>query len=281
PLRETWLKSLPAEAQPGKMWGGGNTLRIGRPEHARFDRPGMRASQWLDLFHTGYTGTNLGASGHSDEDLLRHYDPRDHQPPASAADPVASAIRPSSLVYPPDLNAQGRFLWVNGHLNLNTAPTRFEIETLLRGPFVSSDLRLGTDHFKSPEYRREGDGETLASGLREESIPRIAESLMHARPFYSPSHLARVLSHLLDRYDALPPHHNDAEAEETFARIFNTTTFSSRHFRIYTVGEVHHPGTGEILAQTRRVREVFLRPVRDPSGQIVRCEIEVLSVAEF
>ncbi len=276
-LRDTSLKSLPPDARPGPMWGGGNTLRIGRLEHALFDRAGMRASQWLDLFHTGFAGTNLGPDGVPEDALYRHHDPRDHQPPPAAPDPVRSATAPSSFIYDPDLNAQGRYSLIHGHLNLNTAPTRFEIETLLRGPFASCDLRVKTDRHDTPEYEREGETGTLRSGLREEAIPRIAKGLMKARPFHGPSHLARVLSELLDRHDALPAHHNDAEAEETFARVFNTTTLSSRHFRLHTAAEVYHATTGEVVGRCRRVREVFLRPIRNADGQIQRVVAETLS----
>lgn len=283
-LRDAHLKSLPLDAAPGKMWGGGNTLRIGRPEHARFDQPGMRASQWLDLFHAGCNGTNLGpgpGSGVSVEDLYRHHEPRDHQPPPTAPDPIQSRIEPYALLYDPGLNAQGRYALIFGHLNLNTAPTRFEIETLLRGPFVSCDLRLDRDDYKSPDYVRDGESSPLRSGLREEAIPLIAGGLLAARPFYSPSHFARVLSELIDRHDALPDHHNDAEAEETFARIFNTTTLSSRHFRIHSAAEVYHGATGEVVGRARRVREVFVRPERDADGTIVRTRLEVLSTREL
>lgn len=274
-FRETALKSLPTDAVAGKMWGGGNTLRIGRPEHALFDRAGMRASQLLDLFHTGFTGTNL--AGEDGIDLYASYDPRDHQAPSAAADPLESRQPPYALLYDEDLHAQGKFAWVDGHLNLNAAPTLFEIETLLRGPFVSSDLRLVEDRFDTPIYSREGITGTLRSGLRLASIPPIAAGLMKARPFYSPSHLARVLSGLMDRYDALPAHHNDAEAEETFARLFNTTTFSSRHFRIFTHAEIYHHESGEISGRSRRVHEVFLRPERQSDGAVTRCRLEILS----
>ncbi len=273
--RNTALKSLPAGSAPGKMWGGGNTLRIGRPEHELFDRPGMRASQLLDLFHTGFTGSNLAAEAGSD--LYASYDPRDHQPPRAASDPVESGTQPYAAIYDADLHAQGQFALVDGHLNLNSAPTLFEIETLLRGPFVSSDIRLRQDRFDTPDYSREGVTGTLRSGLRRESIPLIAAGLMRARPFYSPSHLARVLSELMDRHDALPAHHNDAEAEETFARLFNTTTFSSRHFRVFTYAEIYHHETGEITGRSRRVHEVFLRPERRADGEVERSRLEVLS----
>ncbi|MDH4411631.1 MAG: hypothetical protein QE273_18605 [Verrucomicrobiales bacterium] len=282
-LRDAHLKSLPMEAQPGKMWGGGNTLRIGRPEHERFDQPGRRASQWLDLFHVGYNGTNLGpapGTGTSVADLYRHHDPRDHQPPPTASDPVESQTEPYAILYDPELNAQGRYTLVYGHLNLNTAPTRFEIETLLRGPFVSCDLRLERDDHKTPDYLRDGEGGPLRSGLREDAIPLIAEGILAARPFYSPSHFARVLSGLIDRHDALPDHHNDAEAEETFARIFNTTTLSSRHFRIHSAAEVYHGTTGEVVGRAGRVRELFVRPEREANGTIIRTRLEILSTRE-
>lgn len=273
--RNTTLKSLPLDSTPGKMWGGGNTLRIGRSEHELFDRPGMRASQWLDLFHTGFTGTNLAAEGGID--LYATYDPRDHQPPAAASNPVESGTQPYSVVYDSDLHAQGLFALVDGHLNVNSAPTAFEIEMLLRGPFVSSDVRLRQDRFDTPDYSREGETGTLRSGLRPDAIPLIAAGLMKARPFYSPSHLARVLSGLIDRHDALPDHFNDAEAEETFARLFNTTTLSSRHFRIFTSAEIYHHETGEITGRSRRVHEVFLRPVHATNGEVENSRLEVIS----
>jgi hypothetical protein len=273
--RNTTLKNLPAGSVPGKMWGGGNTLRIGRPEHALFDRPGMRASQWLDLFHTGFTGTNLAAE--SGIDLHATYDPRDHQPPAAASGPLESGTQPYADLYDSDLHAQGQFALVDGHLNVNSAPTAFEIETLLRGPFVSSDIRLEEDRFDTPVYSREGDTGILRSGLRPESIPMIAVGLMKARPFYSPSHLARVLSGLIDRHDALPDHHNDAEAEETFARLLNTTTMSSRHFRIFTSAEIYHHETGEVTGRSRRVHEVFLRPLHAADGEVESSRLELIS----
>lgn len=273
--RETTLKSLPVDSVPGKMWGGGNTLRIGRAEHELFDRPGMRASQLLDLFHTGFTGTNL--PGESGIDLHASYDPRDHQPPPAAADSGAASAPPYSAAYDEDLHAQGLLSRIDGHLNLNSAPTRFEIETLLRGPFISSDLRLEEDRFDTPVYTREGVTGTLRSGLDPDSIPHIAAGLMKARPFYSPSHLARVLSGLIDRHDGLPAHHNDAEAEETFARLFNTCSFSSRHFRIFTHAEIYHHKTGEITGRRHRVHEVFLRPERDAEGRVERSRLEILS----
>lgn len=282
-VRDTWLRGIHEDAGASDLWGGGNTLRIGRAEHPGFDQPGMRASQWLDLFHVGYTGSNLlPPGGDPVEPLYRHHDPVDHQPPPAAPGPAASTNHPYALLYDPKLNAQGRYALVHGHLNLNTAPTRFEIETLLRGPSVSSDLRLkNEDDFAKPEYEREGETGVLRGALSEVAIPAIAEGLMAARPFYSPSHLARVLSELIERHDGLPDHHNDAEAEEPFARLFNTTTLSSRHFRIHTAAEVYHANSGEVVGRARRVYEVFLRPEHDADGKVARSRLETISSREL
>ena len=275
--RDTYLKSLPRDATPSPLWGGGNTLRIGRPEHELFDQPGMRASQLLDLFHVGYNGSNLLAENGNDPELYANYDPRDHQPPPTALDPVDSVTQPYSLVHDPKLHAQSEFDRILGHLNINAVPTIFEIETMLRGALVSNGLLMEQDSEITPIYTDEVEIGSLVKTLNSEAIPLIAADLYKARPFYSPSHLARVLSELLDRHDALPEHHNDAEAEETFARILNTTTFSSRHFRIFTYAETVQPETQQVFARQHRVYEVFVEPVRDDAGEIKRCRMQILS----
>lgn len=280
-IHSTHLKSLPPDAVPGSFWGGGNTLRIGRPEHELFDLPGMRASQWLDLFHTGTTGTNLGpASGDPNDldQLYAAYDPRDHQDLATAPDEVTAKQPPYSLVYDELLHALGRYQEVRGRLNINSAPTAFEIETLLRGPIASVSIIQSADNFETPTYNDEANLGYLEKRLILPAAQLVAADLLRARPFYSPSHLARVFSESLKRHDALPQPCNDAEAEEPFARLFNTTTLSSRHFRIYTYAETYHEQTNQVLARTRRVYEVFLSPVRDATGAIESSRLEVLRV---
>lgn len=44
-----WVE-ITTSTQPSNGYGGGFTLRIGRPEFTRFDQPGVRAAQLLDLF---------------------------------------------------------------------------------------------------------------------------------------------------------------------------------------------------------------------------------------
>jgi len=272
------------------QFGGGSTLRIGRREFALFDRDGLRASQLLDLFHVGEPGTNLpfgsfDASGDfnvdGSVDAYGAYDPRDHQPPPSAADEVQASTRPYRDVYPPDLHAQGKFRRVFGHLNLNAVPTALEIEALIRGPFASCDILAKETGPGDMTYTRPVDDKTLEKSLDGVALSRIARRLLKAKPFYSPSHLARVLGVLLDDEDALPAFYNDAEAEETFARLFNATTLSSRHFRIFTYGEVTDRNGDIVVSRARRVYEVFLRPMRNAAGEIEKVDCEVLSVREL
>lgn len=277
-IRSTHLESLPADAIPANYWGGGNTLRIGRPEHIRFDQPGMRASQWLDLFHVGTTGTNLGPVDADPTEFYAAYDPRDHQSPPTSPDAIAAESPPYSLLYDPELNAQGRFREVKGLLNINSVPTAFELETILRGPLSSGSTVLEKEDFKSPTYTNEVALGTLVKRLDPAAVQLVAADLLRARPFYSPSHLARVFSESLKRHNALPKPCNDAEAEESFARLFNLTTLSSRHFRIYTHAETYHEQTKQVLARSRRVYEVFLEPVRDSAGAIEGSRLEVLRV---
>ncbi len=282
--RDTHLRNLPLDAAPGKAWGGGNTLRIGRPEHRLFDRPGMRASQLLDIFQTGFTGTNLKGVDDSDE-LYENYDPRDHQPPPSAPSSEQSEDLPYVLIYPTGLHAEGIYQQKYGHLNINSAPSAFEIETLLRGPFASSAvLPVEGDRVEGPENTKPIDKQALENGLNDGTdgkIHKVALGLMTARPFLSPSHLARVLSQLMEEHEVLPRQASDAEMEETFARVFNTTTFSSRHFRIFTYGEIVYAKSGVVAGRSRRVYEVFLRPTHDGWGGVSDVKLEILSSREL
>lgn len=275
--RSIHLKSLPSDASSSPLWGGGNTLRIGRPEHELFDQPGMRASQLLDLFHAGENGSNLRAVDGDDNMLYAHYDPRDHQPPPTAPNAVEAEREPYTRVHDTRLHAHSPFRRIYGHLNINSAPTRFEIETMLRGSLVSAGLLVEQDSEITPLYTDETELGRLAKTLNEDSISKVAADLFRARPFVGPSHLARVLSHSLEGHDALPKHCNDAEAEETFARLFNTTSFSSRHFRIFTYAETAHSETKVVFARHRRVYEVFAEPIREADGTISRVRLQVLS----
>ncbi|MDF1659934.1 MAG: hypothetical protein P1U58_20130 [Verrucomicrobiales bacterium] len=282
-----WLKSIPLDAEPKQTWGGGNTLRIGRPEHDRFDLPGMRASQLLDLFHVGVPGNNLNSVESAKTPMLyENFDPKLHRLPPTADDPDESVLEPFSSLYSMDEHARSPFQSQWGKLNLNTAPTLFEFEALLRGPIVSSDIVVDAataNEPVTPDYTDESTLGELTKRLDPDAIPAIALGLYEARPFYSQSHLARVFTELIEEHDALPEHYNDAEAEETFARLLNTTSLSSRHFRIHTYAENYVAAGTElkedvILARDRKAYDVFIEPIRDSNGEIESTKLRMLRV---
>ncbi|MEM7147789.1 MAG: hypothetical protein AAF591_21990 [Verrucomicrobiota bacterium] len=304
-LKENIIWNIPGSGDGGyeaiadQMWGGGNTLRIGRPEHGKFDVRGKRASQLLDLFHVGTTGTNLGFGTFSGGGFIpdssvnayASYDPRDHQPPPTADDATEAAQRPYSDIYPEDIHAQGQYRLVHGHINLNTIPNRRHMEMTLRGIFATSSYFassldengvVGLDGDLNPMFEQ-AKGRADILELAPDTVDEMARRLHNQRPYYAPSQLADVLSGIVksidksDEFDdVMPEYYSDAMAEEVFARLYNTTTLSSRHFRIFALGEVVNR-RGEPIASATRVYEVFMRPERNASGDIVSVTCEILS----
>lgn len=258
--------------------GGGNTLRIGRKEHPLFDEPGMRACQLLDLFQSGCNGTNLPLADYGEYTSAHHF------LPATALTEDEADDSPFADLYPPYVNGSSRLRRVYGLLNINSAPTVFEIENLLRAPFSTSELIADEDDNAGKEFygvlatkaAGEADYFPLDHTIAPEKITEIAEGLIKARPFVSQSHLARVLSELIHRTGATPLFPNDAILEETTARVLNMTHFTSRHFRIFSRGEVVAKATRETIARSTWVHEVAMYRQRDPeTGEPgdVRCRV--------
>lgn len=304
---------IPPGAVPSPCWGGGNSLRVGRKEHPKFDALGLRACQLLDLFHVGIPGTNCQFGGFTPEalsqgalpeDLYGEFDVLLHQPPPSAPNRQQALDQnlPFHRIYSADQHAESPLRWVQGHLNLNSAPTVLEIESLLRGPFVSPLVKWSGSGWEKQFGCVDLAGEKVAAlarhGLDEEAVAEVARRIYESRPFLSASHLASVAGNALEphlpRDETLPAagrtrsYCSDALAEEIFARLHNATTLSSRHFRIYACGEavskaMRTPdGTvlreeGRVLARACRMEEVFLRPIRDGNGQIASLQLQVLN----
>jgi hypothetical protein len=75
------------------------------------------------------------------------------------------------------------------------------------------------------------------------------------------------------------PEWNDAAAEEAFARVFNNATVRSRNFKVVVTGQsLRRTRSGEtkVLATRSRVYHVFIRPIRDPNGNLIRQQTEIL-----
>jgi hypothetical protein len=313
-------------------FGGGNTLRIGRPEHPRFDQVGQRAAQLLDLFHVGVPGTNcefLADPADPEPDrsptAYARFQPGANVLPPSAPDADEARSLPYRQLYAPDLHASSPYRWIQGQLNLNALATRFELEALLRGPFASANATWnpagGTPSWGPSQFRERATGPEMfantlnsdpaaqdASGRPRKTLGDVARQLLLARPFRSPSHVAAAVAQALGPSDretellgegresdagkgsALPDWGSDALREETFARILNATTLSSRHFRIHVRGEtlarrpaslatVLDDTTGEVVGRATRVYDVFAEPVRDAAtGKIIDTRLRILHV---
>lgn len=303
---------------PDQRYGGGNTLRIGRPEHPLFDVPGLRACHLVDLFHAGVPGTPAEFTGGAGD--YKKFDPLEHHPPRTA--PSAAEANDTRLpfldAYPVEEHrspsgefqrashdhAESPFRWVNGQINLNSAPTLFEVEMFLNGAFSTASVtwtNKGTDARSQAapgDFRPIAANETalqIANTLNQDPGARdgnnrpkkttadVARILYERRPFVSPSDLAyevaRAIGPDATSGDALPHQHSDAMAEEIFARILNCSTLSSRHFRIHVHGEVlsrERKGPngvllaegGRVTARASRVYDVYVRAhrVMDPKA---------------
>lgn len=224
---------------PASTYGGGNTLRIGRPEHPRFDlatTPGMEAYHLLDLFHTGRSRSN------------------------------SPAMR------------EGPLIQIQGQLNLNTA-SRDTLRAVAIGPLTMDPkmaVRTSEEHatadLMAPPVK---PFVTSPTDLNREAA-RIADAILLTRkstPFSSPASLAEVR----DSSDSLifgnlkfisggtKVERTDSAAEEIFARVYEATTVRSRNFRIWVVGQAVNSSKSpttppEVLSEVRKVFTIFADP---------------------
>jgi type II secretory pathway pseudopilin PulG len=252
-----WQNSLPTGAnlpwgdvetnsRPSSDYGGGNTLRIGRPEHPRFianSETGMEAARLLDLFHAGRSRSNS---------------------PNEREGPVVQ---------------------IQGHLNLNTA-NRDVLRAIIIGQLTMDPkmaIRTSENHdthsLMAPPVK---PFSLTAIEIRAEA-DRIADAIISAReitPFASTSSLAAlrdssgklVFGNLKLIPNGSQVDRSDSAAEEIFARVYEATTVRSRNFRIWVVGQTLTPSTSsspEVLAEVRKVFNVFADPgKRKPNGEI-------------
>lgn len=214
--------------------GGGNTLRIGRAEHPRFDEPGLHAAHLLDLFHTGDStssdksrreGDLVNMAGNvnlntADKDALR-------------------ALAAGFLKQDPLLS--------------QTTSTNHQTTTLMAQPVAS--LKLGAP-------------------ARAKIADRIAEALMLSRPFACAADIASardkedkpVFGNREMYSQNTRIEWTDSAAEEVFARVHDASTLRSRNFRIWVIGQAIAPppagSTAEpqVLSESKKVFTVFADP---------------------
>jgi hypothetical protein len=238
-----------AAATPNADFGGGNTLRVGRPEHARFDVAGQRASQLADLFHAG---CSRSADIHVREGALQKIEGHVNLNTASRQAlrmMIAGSIRqdPEIRNFLADAHTQGisRFPVVEKvSPALDCTPIADRIaEAIIRSrPFASTAELANT---------REPDGAGLAHVF---GNPKLFAA-------YSGSGYPKL-------------QWTDSAAEEVFARTYEASTVRSRNFRVWVIGQAVLPAAGmteavEVLSEVRRVFSVFADPgERNADGSI-------------
>lgn len=235
-------------------FGGGNTLRIGRPEHPRFDAPatpGMEAYRLLDLFHAG-------------QPLSENKTER-----------------------------EGPTMVVSGHVNLNTAG-RDTLRALAIGALKMDPLmarRTSENHNTSSLMAPPVTPYKMSAAEIVQEADRIADAIIALRkikPLASPSAIAEATvahgpANQLGKpafgnkeliTDGAKIHRTDSAAEESFARVYESATVRSRNFRIWVIGQSISPTTSatakpEVLAEVRRSFTVFADPgERTPDGAV-------------
>jgi hypothetical protein len=229
-------------SKPSGDYGGGNTLRIGRPEHPRFDAPALRAVRLLDLFHAGRP--------RSDEAALRE----------------GPLVKVEGRVNLNTAHFDALRALAAGHLGADPELARVtsknhETKTKMASP--TAPLKLS-----APSEKSEAD--------------IVARAIMDARPFAGPSQLAEardakgrpVFGNRKLYPDGERIQWADAAAEEIFARVCEASTVRSRNFRLWVIGQALAPkkdpaAKPEVLAESRMVFDVFADPgKRNPDGSI-------------
>lgn len=257
PLRRDGWPEVSWNSLPSRSHGGGNSLRVGRPEHARFDEPGMRASHLVDLFHCGRAD--------SDDPLLR-------QGPLQY---VAGRI---------NLNTASRDV-----LRCIAYGALEEDEAIARVIDKRHDIRHALGPQLEPWRPTEAQLDDVAA--------RLADAIIRERPFASLSEVANIRDGAGDPVFGHPNLHedrdslqwSDAAAEELFARVHEVGGLRSRNFRVWMVGQRIRAREGgesefEVTAQSKRVADLFVDPgQRNAQGELIgrNLKVKVLHVRNF
>ncbi|MES2921665.1 MAG: hypothetical protein V4819_08965 [Verrucomicrobiota bacterium] len=250
---------------PSLYFGGGNTLRIGRPEHPKFDQPakhapvdmpGNHAARLLDLFHAG--------KSRSTDATLR----------------------------------EGPVVRIEGQVNINTA-SHNALRSMAAG-FLGMDPKLSkrtSDNFDGRMAPTVQSLTTLSAPTTTKEADRIADAIIAGRPYATPSELACAAGtdgkQVFGNSDLYPDKNkvqwNDSAAEEVFGRVYEASTVRSRNFRVWVIGQVVSPTsatntTPQVLGEVRKVFTVFADPgqrMNDGAIDPTKFRINILHENDF
>ncbi|TAG09129.1 MAG: hypothetical protein EAZ42_07975 [Verrucomicrobia bacterium] len=277
PRRNVW-PSVERTNTISNMHGGGNTLRIGRPEHPKFDAPGAHAASLLDLFHVGKPTSN-GA-------IERQGNLARIEGQVNINTATRDAIRALAA----------------GRLRQDEQIRRVTSWTHETSDGSFSARKASVDPPLSAPTSAASSGNTLEADM-------LADYIIAKRPFASAAELASVKINSEDanvnlrdqpvfgNKNLYPANQNnnrlqmtDAAAEEIFARVYEGSTLRSRNFRVWVVGQsisgtMDRSGnvpSVEVLAEARRAYSVFLDPgVRSSFGEIQNSQLKIIHERDF
>jgi type II secretory pathway pseudopilin PulG len=255
-----WGDAL-TSSPPSINHGGGNTLRIGRPEHPRFDQPGLRASQLLDLFHCGQS-----RSEEDDKLMGSLVEIFGHVNINTASKPALRQMIAGQLNHDPEIR---RFL-NNSH---SAGRNRFPLmQKLTPAPDITSLAdRIADAVIRSRPYASTGE---LANAR---DVSGTSTTHVFGNPRIIPGFTGSSYPYL---------QWTDSAAEETFSRAHEASTVRSRNFRIWVVGQSVSPSassnaTPEVLGEVRKVFTVFADPgERQSDGSIDPSEFRLNIIHE-
>ncbi|WP_193210475.1 type IV pilus modification PilV family protein [Luteolibacter marinus] len=243
PTSQTSWPGVNTFSVASQSYGGGNTLRIGRAEHPRFEVPGWHAAHLLDLFHAGES-TSLDA-----------------------------AEREGNLVE----------IAGNVNLNTASADAirALAAGTLKQDPllcFAPSKSHQTTSLMAAPTQPLE-----LGAPTDSKFADHVAEAILRSRPFACAADIASARDKndepVFGNRDMYSQgnkiHWTDSAAEEVFGRVYEASTLRSRNFRVWVIGQALAPpprgsnADPEILSESKKAFTVFADPgERNDDGTI-------------
>lgn len=226
--------------------GGGNSLRIGRPEHPKFDIPGLRAAHLLDLFHAGDSTST------------------------SRSEREGNVVTIAGKVNLNTANRDALRALAAGFLKQDPEIANVDSRVHRSFPYCSPATSSLVDVLGSPTHSVAAD--------------RVADAIIASRPISCAAELSAASlaprpatagnatdpSAVFGNRMMYPQGDNlqwsDAAAEEVFARVYESSTVRSRNFRVWVVGQAIAPMAANskvpptVLAEVRKAFTVFADP---------------------
>jgi hypothetical protein len=258
-----WGDAL-ASSTSSADFGGGNTLRIGRPEHPRFDIAGQRASQLLDLFHTG---------------LARSADPDERE---------GAVVKVEGHVNLNTASREALRMMIAGRIQQDP-----EIRSFLSDTHTQEVSRFPAVEEVSPAPDYTPIADRIADAIIRSRPFASTGELANTREVDG-----AVFTHVFGNARLFPEYSGsgypklqwtDSAAEEAFSRTYEASTVRSRNFRVWVIGQAISPtatmnDSTEVLSEVRRSFTVFADPGdRNADGSIdpTKSRLKVIHENDF